>query len=180
MKKKHRRRRWNAVASRVSAGAVGAEVGVYEGGMSNALFKLIPGLRLYMVDRWKVYSGDEVKAAPHTRIARIEKERVWAAIKAKAFAVAAAWPMATIIEMDSAEAAGQVDDESLDFVFIDGDHSYEGVKRDILAWMPTVKPGGWLMGHDYGGKPDGGVKKAVDELGMKVHRDRDHVWAVKL
>jgi hypothetical protein len=180
-KKKHRRRRrWNAVASRVSAGAVGAEVGVYLGTMSNALFKLIPGLRLFMVDRWLVYTEEEQKNSPQTRIARIEKVKVWAKIKANAYAIAAAHSGATILEMDSVEAAGKVEDGSLDFVFIDGDHSYEGVRRDIEAWMPKVKPGGWLTGHDYGNKPDGGVRKAVDQLGMKVELDKDHVWAVKL
>jgi hypothetical protein len=54
------------------------------------------------------------------------------------------------------------------------------VARDIAAWLPKVKPGGWLMGHDYGNKPDGGVKRAVDELGVKVELDSDHVWAVRL
>lgn len=179
-KKRKRIRRWNCVASRVSAGAVGAEVGVYRGCMSNALFKLIPGLRLFMVDRWLVYTKEERVASPKTRIARIKQERVWGKIKAAALKVAAAYPGAVVIEDDSVAAATQVLDGSLDFVFIDGDHSYEGVKRDVLAWLPKVKPGGWLMGHDYGGKPDGGVKRAVDELGIAVELDRDHVWAVKL
>lgn len=39
--------------------------------------------------------------------------------------------------------------ESLDFVFIDGLHTYEGVKRDIEIWWPKVREGGILCGHDY-------------------------------
>lgn len=64
------------------------------------------------------------------------------------------------IKSDSTEAAALFDDRSLDFVFIDADHSYEAVKRDLLAWLPKVRPGGIIGGHDY---PRPGVKKAVAE-----------------
>jgi hypothetical protein len=66
------------------------------------------------------------------------------------------------IRMDSAEAAGLYEDGSLDFVFIDADHSYEGVKRDIIAWLPKVKNGGVLAGHDYGWAPP--IRQAVDDV----------------
>jgi len=49
---------------------------------------------------------------------------------------------------------------SVDMVFIDGDHSYEGVKKDILNYKPLIRKGGLLCGHDYGTT----VKEAVDEL----------------
>jgi predicted O-methyltransferase YrrM len=101
-------------------------------------------------------------------------------IKAAAVKVAKAHKGATLIVDDSVKAAGKIADGALDFVFIDGDHSYEGVKRDLAAWLPKVKPGGWLMGHDYGNKPDGGVKRAVDELGKPIELDCDHVWAVRI
>jgi predicted O-methyltransferase YrrM len=46
------------------------------------------------------------------------------------------------------EVAKEIEDGSLDFVFIDADHLYESVKRDILSWHPKLKPNGLLMGHD--------------------------------
>jgi hypothetical protein len=176
MKRKHRRRRWDCVASRVSAGAIGAEVGVYDGGMSKSLFNLIPGLRLYMVDRWIEYTPKQIAGDPGAVMTRYGR-KVWKAIKAKAFK-AVAGCNATIIVSDSADAAATIDDGSLDFVFIDGDHSYDGIKRDILAWLPKVKTGGWLIGHDYTTR--GGVMRAVNELGMVIEQDSDKVWAVKL
>ena len=174
---KHKQRRWIAVATRVSAGAIGAEVGVYDGRMSKALFMLIPALRLYMVDRWSEYTKEQIDGDPGATMTRYGR-KVWKGIEAQARAVAGANAGATIIKGDSVEAAATIADASLDFVFIDGDHSYEGVKRDIEAWMPKVKPGGWLMGHDYPQRA--GVKRAVDELGIKVETDRDNVWGVKL
>jgi predicted O-methyltransferase YrrM len=51
----------------------------------------------------------------------------------------------------------------LDMVFIDADHKYEIVIADIRAWLPKVKPGGILCGHDYR-RPGDDVNRAVDEL----------------
>lgn len=71
------------------------------------------------------------------------------------------------IEFDTAHAAGLYDNETVDFVFIDADHSYEGVMRDIKAWWPKVKSGGTFAGHDYEkGWP--GVVKAVNEFAKSV------------
>jgi predicted O-methyltransferase YrrM len=69
------------------------------------------------------------------------------------------------IRMNSIEAAKGFENDSLDFVFIDASHEYKDVKKDIQAWLPKVKKGGVLAGHDYYLDYDffPGVKKAVDE-----------------
>lgn len=52
-----------------------------------------------------------------------------------------------------------------DLVFIDGDHSYEAVKADIHAWLPLLRSGGMIAGHDHNDLPQHeGVKRAVDEI----------------
>ena len=53
-------------------------------------------------------------------------------------------------------------DDSLDVVFIDGDHRYEAVLRDLRIARRIVKPGGAIAVHDYGNRP--GVTQAVDKL----------------
>ncbi len=68
----------------------------------------------------------------------------------------------TPFKITSHQAAELYKDGSLDFVFINGDHSYDIVKKDIELWVPKVKEGGTLAGHDYFNAPD--VKKAVHEL----------------
>ncbi len=65
------------------------------------------------------------------------------------------------VQGDSAGAAEQFVDGEVDFVFIDADHRYEAVKRDILAWLPKVKRGGVIAGHDF---LDPDVNRAVKEL----------------
>ncbi len=67
-----------------------------------------------------------------------------------------------------------------DFVYIDAKHDYKSVKEDILAWLPMVKPGGFIAGHDYEFYP--GVKKAVDEIfkDVEVLHFPDTSWMVKV
>jgi hypothetical protein len=51
---------------------------------------------------------------------------------------------------DSADAAAYFADRSLDFVFIDASHDFDGVRRDVAAWLPKVRVGGIFAGHDAG------------------------------
>lgn len=63
----------------------------------------------------------------------------------------------------SLEAAASMS-EQVDLVFIDANHEYEFVKQDIEAWLPHVRPGGIIAGHDYGMSLFPGVKQAVNEV----------------
>ena len=64
-------------------------------------------------------------------------------------------------KMDATQASTQYNNNSLDFVFIDADHSYEAVKNDILHWYPKVKVNGMIGGHDEMHEP---VSRAVKEI----------------
>lgn len=55
----------------------------------------------------------------------------------------------TKIKDTSLNAVKQFEDDSIDVVYIDGLHAYEGVSADIKAWLPKIKAGGYLSGHDY-------------------------------
>jgi len=88
----------------------------------------------------------------------------------------------------SVEMAAHFEDGTVDFLMLDGDHSYEAVKADIEAWMPKMRKGGIISGDDYLWP---GVKKAVQERwteGVNVvvkKRDPDYLksasyWSVHL
>ncbi len=73
--------------------------------------------------------------------------------------------------------------QSLDFVFIDADHSYQGCSQDIYAWRDKIVQGGFISGHDYENPnyPQFGVKRAVDEaFGAKVVLGEFMTWFVHL
>jgi predicted O-methyltransferase YrrM len=81
-----------------------------------------------------------------------------------------------VMRMDSVEAACRVlaqEGRTIDLVFIDADHRYEAVRDDIQAWLPCIRPGGILCGHDYHWP---GVKRAVEELLPGHHADETTWW----
>jgi len=116
---------------------VGAEVGVYRGGYSEALLKGIPGLKLYGIDLWELYPG--YRDYKHGDITDAYNE---ALNKTKDYDC-------QLIKGWSNEVVKGFTDNSLDFVYIDGNHSYEYTVQDIALWSPKVRKGGIVFGHDF-------------------------------
>lgn len=149
---------------------VGAEIGVFTGALSSKLLQK-DDLTLYMVDSWSISAEDSHYAKSGDFHALLNQDQQDKYFQSACRAVEFAGEKAKIIRKPSIEAAAEVEDESLDFVFIDADHSYEGCKADILAWVPKLKQGGLLSGHDYKNTdyPCFGVEKAVDEFSQKIN-----------
>lgn len=78
----------------------------------------------------------------------------------------------------SHEAAEYFLDNSVDCLFIDAGHSHEAVKKDIEAWLPKMKSGGIISGHDYNAWE--GVNKAVNELLGKPDKIENDCWFIKI
>ena len=74
----------------------------------------------------------------------------------------------SFIRDKSTIAASNFVDNSLDFIYIDDDHSYNGIKSSFEAWFPKVRFGGIVSGHDYGENDCIGVKQFIDEY-IKLH-----------
>ena len=88
---------------------------------------------------------------------------------------------ATVYERLTSDAAGEIEDGSQDFVFIDADHSYAGCAGDIRNYLPKIRKGGIMMGHDYNARAYPGVISAVDRaFGNRVQLHDDCVWSVML
>lgn len=162
----------------------GVEVGVFRGRNASNLFKLIPNLHLVLVDRWEPYEYDsegvekidaelckDLNAFKYHLNNKINKETALKILEKYKDRI-------EVYDMDSVEASKLVKNK-YDFVFIDGDHAYESVKRDIEAWKDKVKSGGYLCGHDYGCSGFPGVKKAVDEHFPDAEIDKRNTWFVK-
>ncbi|HEY4329142.1 MAG TPA: class I SAM-dependent methyltransferase [Phycisphaerae bacterium] len=84
-----------------------------------------------------------------------------------------------LMRMTTTEAA-KIFRGSVDFLYVDADHSYESARDDIRTWFPFVRPGGIVAGHDYGQPLWPGVQNAVDEvlgeMGLKATTGRGTVW----
>jgi hypothetical protein len=116
----------------------GAEIGVWRGDFSVELCRANPELHMLCVDPWTAYK----EYIDHTR-----HDLIAGAYESAKKALA---PYnATIVRQFSAEAVKGVPDESLDFVYIDGNHSFLDVVQDLEWWSRKVRLGGIVAGHDY-------------------------------
>lgn len=134
------------------------EVGVFLGRSAKAIIDHTDwGSTLYCIDPYEDYDDEVVKS--------IINGGTWSGIFQEAThnlsPINGEGPRTVFFRESSTRAAIRFHDETLDMIFIDGDHSYSAVLADIIAWWRTIKPGGLICGHDYGIHP--GVKQAVDE-----------------
>jgi hypothetical protein len=139
---------------------IAVEVGVQEGKFSDIVLSKWSGT-LYMVDRWCHAEG-------YKDISNVSDDQ-HSACMAAAFEVSVRHGgRGYLLKETSAEAAERFDDAAVDAVYLDADHSKAGVLADLKLWMPKVRPGGVIAGHDYldGDLPEGdfGVRSAVLEF----------------
>lgn len=153
--------------------SVGVEVGTLRGQTANTILTRCPNTILYMVDMW----DGEHYTNKNDKLINFSKEQ-WLELKLAAYKISKAHGERCIVyEMSSLEASKKLD--NLDYVFIDADHTYKSCKEDIVAWLPKIKSGGWIGGHDYSPRWPG-VVKAVKESFSNVQTGLDATWFVKL
>lgn len=157
------------LAGRAKEASTIVELGSWKGRSTKAMALMTKG-RIYAVDSWRGSTNGDATgveadargpatikgeffdnvATPHTNVIATDCEHAFAGTALKAI-------------------AGEVD-----FAFLDGDHAYEHIKRDILTALDLMTPGGLLSGHDLN---EPGVAKAVNELlpGFK-HIQGTSIW----
>lgn len=156
--------------------ARGAEVGVQYGKYSRIILSTWGG-HLTMVDAWREFPKEQYVDLANVSEVEHLRNMAWAVENVQAF-----MGRYEIVRALSANAAERHADQSLDFVYLDADHSYEGVMKDMKAWRPKIRPGGMLCGHDYLDaviqEGNFGVKSAVNDfLGRKPDIVTDEYWA---
>lgn len=117
---------------------VGAEVGVYKGSFTEKLCRA--GLKMYAIDPWMAYQG-----AGRTQTEQNRQNFLFG----HAQRTLAPYKTCEIIRSTSMDALKYFEDNSLDFVYLDGDHSFKHIAADLVEWTKKVKPGGIVSGHDY-------------------------------
>lgn len=173
-----RLRRWQVVEGLIKKNGwrKGTELGVFRGDTFLHLLATCPDLSLVGIDLWKPMPA-KARLVGGRSYADHDLEDYYERLKLRAQAYEG---RACLVRMDTVEAAAMVPDRSLDFVWIDADHTYKGVKTDIAAWRPKIRPGGTMLGHDYNEKDFPGVIKAVNEAFGPPDLHPCHVWSVPL
>lgn len=144
---------------RIKKNCTCAELGIFEGEFSEKILNIVNPSKFYMVD---IFAGEMMSADKNNENMKYIKnlELVYYALVKKYQDD----KRVSIYKGTSGTFLDSMPDNSLDFVYIDANHSYEGVKLDIFKSYEKIKTGGFICGHDYNNVYHPGVVKAVDEF----------------
>jgi hypothetical protein len=120
-----------------------AEVGVYQGDFAVHILESCPAIeKYYMIDPWK-HLDDWNKPAN-------ENDKTFEKVFAEAMnRTEFAAQKRVVLRGKTAEVINAIPDNSLDFAYIDGDHTLKGITIDLMRLYPKIRPGGWLGGDDF-------------------------------
>jgi len=152
-----------------------AEIGTWKGYSASIIASIIKPWKghLYCIDHWQGISGTYKEAA---------ERDIYNLFKANMVELKL-WDIIHPLVMDSLSAAKIFANYILDLVFLDADHRYEAIKADILSWLPKIKDGGIICGHDWyrkewAGLGHPGVTQAVCEIFQGNYKviDDSRIW----
>lgn len=161
----------------------GAEIGVSNGDFSLKIMEKWEGRRFYMVDPWRHQDEGVYRDAWNLSDEAFDKVRLEAAAKVAKFG-----ERVRLIRASSLDFNLTVPEKFFDFVYLDGNHSFEACWTDAMAWWPKIKHGGLLCGHDFYDDTENvarwsEVKKAVKKFAREIlgiHIEQDDSGQTKL
>lgn len=151
--------------------SIGAEIGVHTGNFSQKIISSIAPKELHLIDPWKYETSDTYAEAWYGGRAK-EGQRTMDGRYSKVcnrFSQEMQAGQVKVHRGYSTDILEQFPDEYFDWIYIDGNHLYEYVKKDLELSFKKTKLRGLIIGDDYGsgGWWKGGVKQAVDEFKKK-------------
>jgi len=140
----------------------GIELGVFKGEFSKVILNNWSGT-LYLIDVWRPLPVEEYDDVSNNQYHSNAYSNVIENIKGyenRAF----------MLRMNSIDAIELFRDQTLDFIYIDANHTYESAKEDIQLWYPKIKVGGMISGHDY---IPNRLYKGKEEKNIPILLDKD-------
>ncbi len=155
----------DAILKLLPSGGIGVEIGVNRGAYSKKIVALAAPKVLHLIDPWPVDSTDDyIKTYGVKDDMQAHHDMV-----VSDFAEPIAQGKIVVHRNYSRDCAALFADGQLDFVYVDGMHSYEACLEDLRLFGPKLKGTGILMGHDFsntdmGRRKSFGVVRAVSEF----------------
>jgi hypothetical protein len=122
------------------------EVGTWQGDFASTILGFLDCRMLYCIDPYTHFADDIYKDSMNLQLKGAHGTNLYESTKQRLEKKAPG--RIEMIRKTSLEAVNNFEDETLDFVYIDANHAYEYVLKDILAWYPKVKQGGILAGDN--------------------------------
>jgi hypothetical protein len=157
-----------------------AEIGVWRGGMCREILRN-EEIQSFVKEYWAVDIWDKGNSR--------KTYEDWHSMYLNVCKYLPFFPQLKVLRISSIEASKLFINRHLkekryfDLVFIDADHTFDAVFEDIQAWLPLIRDGGVLCGHDYykgAGARHPGVAKAVDSIFDSVEIFSDTVWVKRI
>lgn len=164
-----------SLASLLPRGGIAAEIGVQRGRFAKVLYRRAKPQRLHLIDCWQhqddeKYDADTANVSDllHEKNYRRTQQRLAAGIRCGRVQLHRGYSVPTLAAFN---------DQYFDWVYVDANHTYEGVTADLEACLPKMKIGGLICGHDYINSPywrhaNYGVVEAVDDFCQR------HNWRI--
>ena len=157
--------RLDMIRSLISRQIVIAEIGVFKGTFARQLYEMLSPSKFYLIDLFTGTTCSGNEDGNNVIWTNMDNEYL------QVIEYARDKPSISVIKYDSSSFLSTLPDNTLDMIYIDGDHGYEGCKKDLLEAYKKVKNGGYICGHDYEMNMSKaqtvyhfGVKQAVDEF----------------
>jgi hypothetical protein len=173
------REKWSALWDRVRGrdyrnfllrtlppGSAGCEIGVWEGDFSAEILRTVRPRRLVLIDPWLYqpefagawYGGALLKS-------QAEMDSVYERVRERF----SQRPEVQLLRGRTREVQSAVAPASLDWIYIDGNHDYDHVRLDLDFAAQVVKPGGLVLGDDFGRGPPGQIPPVTRALSDHLH-----------
>ena len=119
------------------------EIGVWKGEFAQTMLEQVPGIECYtLIDPWR--------NLPNWNKPANRSDIEFEAIRAEALGRVDGFRDKVVEIRDTTKnAVRSIDDASLDFVYVDGDHTLRGITLDLLSILSKVRPGGFIAGDDF-------------------------------
>ena len=146
-----------------------AEVGVWQGDFSKLIYNYSLPKKLVLVDPW-IFDSKIRGCAPQVDGNEPLSQKFFDDAKISTYKKFKGLANVSIIEKNSYKGSNMFDNEYFDYIYIDGEHSYEAVFNDLLYWYPKLKKNGKIFGDDFYWREEDNsfsVKKAYEDFILK-------------
>jgi hypothetical protein len=133
------------ISSYAKASGICVEVGTWQGGFTDKILSKPDVKKVYCVDPYKHFTNNEYPDGIN-ELTQTDFDVLFNKVQNNLTTKFGS--KVQFVRKLSVEASKQFDNESLDFVYIDGNHDYKYVLEDLKAWYPKIKTGGYLCGDD--------------------------------
>ena len=136
------------ILKKITQNSIIAEIGVWRGDFSKEIYNICKPKELVLVDPWN-FDNKIRGCAPQIDGKEPLRQKYFDEAKFSTLEKFKNFNNVKIIIKYSAEASKLFPDNYFDYIYIDGEHSYEAVSKDLINWYPKLKKNGILYGDDY-------------------------------